>query len=136
LETRALSDDDREAATALWETVGLVRPWNPPDADFDRAIAGPTSTIIGMFDGDALVASAMVGHDGHRGWVYYVAVAPEVRRQALGRQIMESAEDWLRDRGAVKVQLMVRATNSEVLEFYGRTGYSAEDVTVMSKWLA
>ncbi len=77
----------------------------------------------------------MVGHDGHRGWVYYVAVDPEVRRPDLGRAIMRAAEDWLRERGAVKVQLMVRATNSEVIEFYERLGYKSEEVTVMSRWL-
>ena len=77
----------------------------------------------------------MVGHDGHRGWVYYVAVDPSARGRDLGRQIMRAAERWLRQRGAVKVQLMVRAGNTEALAFYDRVGYSAEDVTVMSRWL-
>ena len=83
-------------------------PWNPADADFDRALDGSTSTVLGAFEGDALVATAMVGHDGHRGWVYYVAVDPGARGRDLGRQIMGAAEEWLRQRGAVKAQLMVR----------------------------
>jgi ribosomal protein S18 acetylase RimI-like enzyme len=135
LETRALDAGDREAATALWTTVGLVRPWNPPDADFDRALEGATSTVLGTFDEEVLVATAMVGHDGHRGWVYYVAVDPGRQRRDAGRSIMRAAEEWLRERGAVKVQLMVRATNHEVLAFYERVGYAAEEVTVMSRWL-
>ena len=135
LETRALTAGDRDATTALWELAGLVRPWNPPDVDFDRALDGSTSTVLGTFEGDALVATAMVGHDGHRGWVYYVAVDPGARGRDLGRQIMGAAEEWLRQRGAVKVQLMVRATNTGVLAFYEQVGYSAEEVTVMSRWL-
>ncbi|HMK10486.1 MAG TPA: GNAT family acetyltransferase [Acidimicrobiales bacterium] len=135
METRELTADQRTQAVALWEAAGLVRAWNPPDADFDRALAGPTSTVLGTFDGDVLVATAMVGHDGHRGWVYYVAVDATQRRASLGREVMRAAERWLVARGAVKVQLMVRATNAEVLEFYERVGYAAEDVTVMSRWL-
>ncbi len=88
-----------------------------------------------MLDGARVVSTVMVGHDGHRGWVYYLAVDPHERGQDLGRRMMRAAEEWLGTRGAVKVQLMVRATNTEVLAFYERVGYSAEDVTVLSRWL-
>jgi ribosomal protein S18 acetylase RimI-like enzyme len=134
---RPLGPDDRAAAVALWAACGLTRPWNPPDADFDRAVAGPTSAVLGVLDdgSGALVATAMVGHDGHRGWVYYVAVEPERRAAGLGRAVMDAAERWLRDAGAVKVQLMVRHTNTAALGFYERLGYEDADVTVLARWL-
>ena len=77
----------------------------------------------------------MVGHDGHRGWVYYLAVAETHQRVGLGSELMRAAEEWLRTRGAVKVQLMVRSENESALEFYGRVGYESNDVQVLSRWL-
>ena len=77
----------------------------------------------------------MVGHDGHRGWVYYLAVAESHRGTGLGRRLMLAAEDWLRDRGVVKLQLMVRSANAGVLDFYDRLGYEDADVQVRAKWL-
>ena len=81
MDVRELTAADRPSATALWSEVGLTRPWNDPGADFDRAVAGPTSCVLGAFD-DGLAATSMVGHDGHRGWVYYLAVDP-ARRGAV-----------------------------------------------------
>jgi ribosomal protein S18 acetylase RimI-like enzyme len=135
LDIRELTSAERSQAVALWDACGLTRPWNPPEADFDRAVAGPTSAVLGMVGGDRVASTVMVGHDGHRGWVYYLAVDPSVRGQDLGRRMMRAAEEWLTIHGAVKVQLMVRATNSQVLAFYERVGYSPEEVTVMSRWL-
>jgi ribosomal protein S18 acetylase RimI-like enzyme len=77
----------------------------------------------------------MVGHDGHRGWVYYLAVARSQQRVGLGSELMRAAEEWLRTRGAVKVQLMVRSDNESSLDFYRRVGYESNDVTVLSRWL-
>ena len=71
---RPLTALDRDAAVALWHATGLTRPWNDPHADFDRAQA-----VLGAFDGDELIGTAMVGHDGHRGWVYYLGVDPRQR---------------------------------------------------------
>jgi hypothetical protein len=64
-----------EHAAVLWESVGLTRSWNDPRQDFLRALRGETSGVLGALDGDALVGTAMVGADGHRGWVYYVAAS-------------------------------------------------------------
>ena len=72
--------EDAEAVIALWRACGLTRPWNDPAADFARAVEGPTSAVLLRREGDALAASVMVGFDGHRGWVYYLAVAPGRRR--------------------------------------------------------
>jgi ribosomal protein S18 acetylase RimI-like enzyme len=130
-----LSLDDAAAATALWEAVGLTRPWNDPAADFERALTGPTSTVLGVRDGAQLVGTVMVGHDGHRGWVYYLAVAPDRRREGLGARLMAAAEEWLRSAGAVKLLLMVRDENDPVHGFYERLGYADDGVRVRARWL-
>ena len=86
-------------AIRLWEACGLTRPWNDPSADLRRALDGPSSTVLGAVDaGGTLIGTAMVGHDGHRGWVYYVAVAPDRRGQGLGRALMEAADRGVRVR--------------------------------------
>ena len=130
-----LTPEDSEGVSALWDQAGLTRPWNPPEADLLRALAGETSTVLGLFDGGTLVGTVMVGHDGHRGWVYYLAVAESHRGTGLGRRLMLAAEDWLRERGVVKLQLMVRSANAGVLDFYDRLGYEDADVQVRAKWL-
>ncbi len=122
-----------EAAVALWETCGLTRPWNDPRADARLALAGPSSTILAGRDADGLAVTAMVGADGHRGWVYYLAVAPDRRRLRYGEAMMRAAERWVADRGVPKIQLMVRADNAAVVEFYEAIGYAQEPVTVLSK---
>ena len=75
---------------------------------------GPSSTVLALVDDADLLGTVMVGHDGHRGWVYYLAVSPDCRGQGLGRQLVAAAESWCRDRGVPRVQLMVRASNSSV----------------------
>jgi ribosomal protein S18 acetylase RimI-like enzyme len=135
VEIRPLAHADRSGAVELWHRCGLTRPWNPPETDFDRAAAGAGSAVLGGFVGGCLAATAMVGHDGHRGWVYYLAVDPDRRRAGLGRAIMAAAEQWVRDAGIPKMQLMVRADNREAAGFYGALGFAPEDTTVLSRWL-
>ncbi len=77
----------------------------------------------------------MVGHDGHRGWVYYVAVDPDAQRQDFGRAIMAAAEDWLRARDVTKAMLMVRPDNKKVQAFYDRLGYETQERVIYAKWL-
>jgi GNAT superfamily N-acetyltransferase len=89
-----LRPDEIEAAVALWEACDLTRPWNDPRADIRRAFDGATSTILAHREDGRLVATAMVGADGHRGWVYYLAVAPDRRKRGLGEAMMRAAEDW------------------------------------------
>jgi ribosomal protein S18 acetylase RimI-like enzyme len=125
-----------EDAVALWRAAGLTRPWNDPHADLTRALAGPTSTVLGAQDVDGrLLGTAMVGHDGHRGWVYYLAVQPELRRSGLGRELMHASERWLQERSVPKVNLMVRTTNKAVVAFYESLGYANGDVVVLGKFL-
>jgi hypothetical protein len=131
----AITDADVEAVIALWQRCGLTRPWNDPDSDIAFARRGPNATILVGRAANAIVASAMVGHDGHRGWVYYVAVDPEQQRQDLGRAIMAAAEDWLRQQGITKAMLMVRPDNIGVKAFYDRLGYETQERVIYAKWL-
>ena len=131
----AIEDADVTAVVTLWERCGLTRPWNDPVADIALARKGPNSTILLGREDERIVASAMVGHDGHRGWVYYVATDPERRGQGLGRAIMNAAEDWLRQAGIAKLQLMVRQDNARASAFYETIGYDEAAVTVFAKWL-
>lgn len=131
---RRLASGDRTAAVALWQACGLTRPWNDPAVDFDRAVGGQGSAILGVDAGAALVGTVMVGDDGHRGWLYYLAVAPSHRGSGLARILVAAAEGWLRDRGVPKVQLMIRDGN-DAAGFYAALGYEAADVTVMARWL-
>jgi ribosomal protein S18 acetylase RimI-like enzyme len=126
---------DAEAVVALWRACGLTRPWNDPERDFKAAIEGPTSTILLLRDGDAIAAGVMSGFDGHRGWVYYLAVAPGRRRQGLGRAMMDAAEAWLRERGAPKIQLMVREDNEAALGFYRSLGLEPQKVVTLGRFL-
>ena len=130
-----MEDADVAAVASLWERCGLTRPWNDPKSDIALARRGPASTILLGREGDRIVASAMVGHDGHRGWVYYVAVDPDRRGHGFGRAIMKAAEDWLRQRGIAKLQLLVRRENTGAGAFYETLGYDEAAVAVFAKWL-
>ncbi len=132
---RPYRDADESAVVALWEACGLTRPWNPPAADIALLRGSGHGEILLAEQEDGVTGSVMVGHDGHRGWIYYLAVAPSRRRGGLGGQLMRAAEAWLQGRGIRKVELMIRDTNAAVMAFYSRLGYCKEPVTVMSRWL-
>ncbi|HZC16493.1 MAG TPA: GNAT family acetyltransferase [Caulobacteraceae bacterium] len=130
-----LRPDEIEAAVALWETCGLTRPWNDPRADARRAFEGATSTILASHEDGRLVATVMVGADGHRGWVYYLAVAPDRRKSGLGEAMMRAAEAWVAARGMPKMQLMVRIENAGAAGFYHAIGYQTEERLLLAKRL-
>ena len=132
---RELRAREASSAAALWEETGLTRPWNDPVADFHRALDRAGSTILGGFDGERLIATAMVGHDGHRGWVYYLAVTPARQREGHGRALMSACEEWLVSRQVPKLNLMIRGSNEEAIGFYAALGYATDDRVVMSKRL-
>jgi ribosomal protein S18 acetylase RimI-like enzyme len=126
---------DALAVITLWQACGLTRPWNDPAADYARAVGGEHSTILLLRDGEAIAASIMVGQDGHRGWVYYLAVAPDRRRVGLGVHMMAAAESWLCARGVPKIQLMVREGNEEALAFYAALGLERQPVVTLGRLL-
>ncbi|QIB34944.1 GNAT family acetyltransferase [Ancylobacter pratisalsi] len=128
--------NDERAVVYLWRACGLVVPYNDPAADFRFALAGPNATVlVGRLECGRVTASVMVGHDGHRGWLYYVAVDPMIQRQRVGAAMVEAAEGWLRERGVVKAQLLVRETNTGVVAFYETLGFEVAPRVVMSKWI-
>ncbi|TGX50235.1 GNAT family acetyltransferase [Sphingomonas gei] len=131
----AAAADDGEGVVELWNACGLTRPWNDPQADFALALGGASSAVLVARDGKSLAGSVMVGFDGHRGWVYYLAVAPDSRRAGLGRALMAAAEDWLRARGAPKLQLMVREDNDAALGFYAALGLERQKVVTLGRFL-
>ena len=130
-----ITDADVESVVALWQRCGLTRPWNDPAADIALARSGPNAAVLVGRAGNGIVASVLVGHDGHRGWVYYVAVDPDLQGKAFGRTIMAAAEDWLRGQGVEKVMLMVRPDNTKVQAFYDRLGYDVQERVIYAKWL-
>ena len=132
---RTAQADEAEAVIALWTACGLTRPWNEPRADFDQALKTSTATILISGAGRSVEGSVMVGFDGHRGWVYYLAVYPQARRSGLGRALMAAAQDWLRAQGAPKIQLMVRDDNAEALSFYAALGLEVQPVVVLGRRL-
>jgi len=130
-----IEDDDVASVISLWERCGLTRPWNDPAADIALARRDGNAAVLVGRDGTRIVASVMVGHDGHRGWVYYVSVDPECRSKGFGRIIMTAAEQWLRERGILKLMLIVRRDNAKVQAFYETLDYSEQDRTLYAKWL-
>ncbi len=132
---REAEPGDAGAVIALWEAAGLTRPWNDPIQDFSRALLAADAAILILSMEDAVVASVMVGYDGHRGWVYYLAVAPGHRRGGHGRALMDAAEAWLVERGAPKIQLMVRDDNEAALGFYEALGLERQKVVTLGRFL-
>lgn len=129
LTIRPFDEADTEAVVALWRECGLTRPWNDPYRDIARKLQVQRELfVLGEIDG-AIVASAMAGYDGHRAWVYYLAVAPAHQGRGCGRALMQHLERELLALGCPKINLLVRSTNTAVLEFYRRLGY-AQDASV------
>ena len=132
---RPYAAGDETAVIALWEKCRLTRPWNDPRKDIARKLAvQPELFLVGML-GEAIVATAMAGYEGHRGWVNYLAVSPEHRRRGLGKTLMREVEKRLMERGCPKLNVQVRAANSEALQFYRRLGYAQDEAVALGKRL-
>ena len=130
------SPQDEDGTIALWHACGLTVSYNDPSVDFRFAKQGPSSDVlIGKDETGRIVGSVMVGHDGHRGWLYYVGAHPEAQRGGIGRIMVRAGEDWLRRHGIAKVQLLVRDTNTRVVPFYERLGYEVSPRVLMSRWI-
>jgi ribosomal protein S18 acetylase RimI-like enzyme len=132
---RAFRKSDEDAVVALWQACGLTRPWNNPRKDIERKMTVQSELfLVGLVD-DKIVATLMAGYDGHRGWVNYLAVAPEHRRQGFGRVLMQEAEDRLLALGCPKVNIQVRTSNQEALGFYRSIGYLQDEAVSLGKRL-
>ena len=135
MQIRPFEPADEPAVIALWRQCDLVRPWNDPHRDIQRKLAvRPDLFLVGLVE-ERIVACVMAGYEGHRGWLNYLAVAPEFRRQGLARAIVAEAERLLRAEGCPKINLQVRTTNAAVVEFYQRLGYTVDPVVNLGKRL-
>jgi ribosomal protein S18 acetylase RimI-like enzyme len=130
---RPIADADVEAVVSLWKSCGLTRPWNDPYKDISFARGKPNSEVLVGEEGEAIVASVMTGHDGHRGMLYYLAVEPSRQGIGLGRATVRAAEAWLKERGIWKINLLVRSENDRVRRFYEALGYEINDVFCMAR---
>jgi ribosomal protein S18 acetylase RimI-like enzyme len=132
---RVYRTGDETAVVALWRRCGLVVPWNVPERDIERKLAfQPELFFVSELDGN-ITGSVMVGYEGHRGWINYLAVAPELQRTGLGRALMEHAEARLAALGCPKINLQVRGTNAQARAFYERLGFVQDDAISLGKRL-
>lgn len=127
--------DDEADVIALWQQAGLTVPWNNPKSDIERKnMDSPNLFFIGELD-NKLVATCMAGYDGHRGWIYFLAVGNSQQRKGLATILVNHVESELAKIGCPKIDLMVRNTNDNVIAFYKSLGYELDPVVVMSKRL-
>jgi ribosomal protein S18 acetylase RimI-like enzyme len=135
MDIRPFQAADEGAVIDLWRRCDLLRPWNDPHRDIQRKRqVRPDLFLVGVLDG-VVVATAMVGYEGHRGWISYLGVAPEHQHKGFGRAMMDEAERLLRQCGCPKINLQVRTTNHAVIEFYQRIGFKLDDVVSLGKRL-
>ncbi|MBV6305807.1 GNAT family acetyltransferase [Candidimonas humi] len=135
MEIRSYRPSDEDAVIALWREAGLLRPWNDPKRDIERKLTEQPELFLVCETGGKLAGTAMVGYDGHRGWVYYLAVAESQRGRAMGTALMQRAEQLLIERGCPKLSLMVRSSNAAVLKFYESLGYARDEVVTLGRRL-
>ena len=132
---RSYLASDRDAVTGLWDRCGLVVWYNDPQHDLDLFISTPTAEVFVGEQSGNVVATACAGYDGHRGWLYYVAVSPEIQGQGHGRRLVRYAESWLKQQSVPKVQLIIRNSNLEVRDFYKSLGYEKAQTQIYHRWL-
>jgi len=135
MKIRPFQSEDATAVISLWSVCGLLAPQNDPAKDIDRKMqVNSGGFLVGEAHG-RIIASCMAGYEGHRGWINYLAVSPEHRRRGVGRQMMAAAEAYLKTSGCPKINLQVRASNTEVMAFYAALGFVVDDVVSMGKRL-
>jgi ribosomal protein S18 acetylase RimI-like enzyme len=133
LVVRTYSAEYQRAVIDLWERCALFRPWNNPVKDIGRKLRANPDWFLVAVVRNKIVGSIMIGYEGHRGWINYLAVDPSLRRQGVGRRLMEQAEELLRKAGCPKINLQVRSANKEAADFYASLGYLQDDVISLGK---
>jgi ribosomal protein S18 acetylase RimI-like enzyme len=135
MKIRKFSESDRKAVISLWQACELTRPWNDPDLDISRKLSVQADLfLVGELEGE-VVASVMGGYDGHRGSVFYLAVAPKCQGCGYGSALMAEIQTLLVSMGCPKLNIVVRTSNSKVLSFYKHLGYEVDDVISLGKRL-
>ena len=135
MQIRPFKSGDEQALIKLWRRCGLVRPPNDPLCDIRRKVTSGNGWLLVGESGGHLVASVMVGYEGHRGWLNYVAVDPDFQRRGFARALLAEAEKLLVRVGCPKINLQIRAANHHVAAFYRHLGYSTDEVMSMGKRL-
>ncbi|MCL4160912.1 UNVERIFIED_CONTAM: hypothetical protein GTU68_045853 [Idotea baltica] len=135
MEIRPFTENDRKAIIELWQACDLARPWNDPNKDIDRKLQFQPELFLVGINQSKLIASAMVGYDGHRGSVFYLGVHPDYQGKGLGQKFMTHIENVLAEIGCPKLNIVVRSSNSSVLRFYNSLDYVNDDVVGISKRL-
>lgn len=128
MEVRPFTVADAPAVVALWDAAGLIHPANDAHRDVARKVADSPWGFLVATDDDAVIGSVMVGYDGHRGWINYLACHPDHRRRGVATMLMDEARRLLLERGCPKINLQVRAGNESAVRFYERLGYTDDDV--------
>lgn len=132
---RPFTQSDTELVISLWQSCGLIRSWNNPQLDIERKLTvNPEWFVVGVVKHE-IVASAMFGYEGHRGWVNYLAVSPQHQRLGYAKQLMQFGEDLLLNVGCPKLNLQVRDTNAQALGFYEALGYKIDASVSLGKRL-
>jgi ribosomal protein S18 acetylase RimI-like enzyme len=133
--TRPFDKSDQQAVIGLWKDCGLVVPWNDPVKDIERKLkVDPDLFLVGELNGE-IVASVMGGYEGHRGWINYLAVSPRHQRKGYGRLIMKAVELAIAQKGCPKINLQIRAANTDIASFYQSIGYDIDNVIGLGKRL-
>src|SRR5262245_52674833 len=124
----------RQQVINLWQLVFAYRsPHNQPDVAIDRKLAVADELFFVAANNEAVIGTIMAGYDGHRGWIYSLAVHPNQRRRGIGSQLMVHAERALAARGCVKINLQILPENKHVAQFYQSLGYAIEERISMGK---
>ena len=135
LTIRPFAIADSEEVIAIWQACGLTVPWNDPHKDIARKMeVNPELFLVAEVDG-RIAGTVMGGYEGHRGWINYLAVAPDFQRQRIGVALMQEVEAKLQALGCPKINLQVRTNNRAVIQFYGQIGYHIDDVISLGKRL-
>lgn len=132
---RPYQTDDEDAVVALWAACQLTRSWNNPRLDISRKLSVQSQWFfVGVLQQE-IIASAMFGYDGHRGWVNYLAVSPLHQNKGYARKLMECGENALIEAGCPKLNLQIRNSNTQVQAFYRAIGYVQDEVVSYGKRL-
>jgi ribosomal protein S18 acetylase RimI-like enzyme len=124
----------RSQVVALWETVfGYEAAHNNPSLVIDKKVAIGDGLFFVAVSDNAVVGTIMAGYDGHRGWIYSLAVSPSRRRQRIGSRLVLAAEQALIGKGCMKMNLQIMAGNESVASFYSSLGFSVEKRVSMGK---
>jgi len=129
-------DKFRNEVIDLWERCDLIVPWNDPDRDIDAKLKVMGDLFLVGTVEEKVIATVMVGYEGHRGWVNYLAVDPEYRRREIGHALMERAGKELRTLGCPKINVQISTGNLSAVGFYDSIGFTGDDVISMGKRLS